>query len=70
VKNRLACDDERIRRWESGEVRWPSPAYRRALKEVTGLEPGQLGFVPHGQDRGLGTVARIGAAEAFRAEAE
>src|SRR6185312_9605667 len=31
-------------RWESGEVRWPSPPYRRALKELTALEPAQLGF--------------------------
>src|SRR6516165_6210354 len=46
VADRLACDEERIRRWESGEVRWPSPPYRRALKDLTGLEPGQLGFTP------------------------
>ena len=46
VADRLACDEERIRRWESGEVRWPSPPYRRALKELTGLEPAQLGFTP------------------------
>ena len=44
VDERLACDEERIRRWESGEVRWPSPPYRRALKELTALEPAQLGF--------------------------
>ena len=52
VDERLACDEERIRRWESGEVRWPSPPYRRALKDVTGLDPSQLGFIPHGQARG------------------
>jgi hypothetical protein len=32
VAERLVCDEERIRRWESGEVRWPSPVYRRALR--------------------------------------
>ena len=45
IADRLACDEERVRRWESGEVRWPSPPYRRALKELTGLDPAQLGFV-------------------------
>ena len=49
IADRLACDEERIRRWESGEVRWPSPPYRRALKELTRLEPAQLGFVPRDQ---------------------
>ena len=47
IAERLACDEEHIRRWESGEVRWPSPPYRRALKELTGLDPAQLGFIPH-----------------------
>ncbi len=68
---RLPCDEERIRRWESGEVRWPSPPYRRALKELTGLEPAQLGFVP--RDQAVPVLhggGRIGAAEAFRTEAE
>jgi transcriptional regulator with XRE-family HTH domain len=68
VTDRLACDEERIRRWESGEVRWPSPPYRRALKELTGLEPAQLGFIPSGQ--AAGQPARIEAADAFRSEAE
>ena len=68
---RLACDEERIRRWESGEVRWPSPPYRRALKELTGLDPAQLGFVPRTQaDTNKTAYTRIGAAEAFRSEAE
>ena len=49
VDERLTCDEERIRRWESGEVRWPSPVYRRALKDVTGLDPSQLGFIPNGR---------------------
>lgn len=69
VTDRLACDEERIRRWESGEVRWPSPPYRRALKELTGLEPAQLGFTPHTAAGGE-QPGRIQAADAFRSEAE
>jgi len=65
---RLVCDEERIRRWESGEVRWPSPVYRRALKDVTGLDPSQLGFIPKGQTAAPPT--RIDPAQAFRSEAE
>jgi tetratricopeptide (TPR) repeat protein len=68
VAERLTCDEERIRRWESGEVRWPSPVYRRALKDVTGLDPSQLGFIPNGQM--AAPPARIDAAAAFRSEAE
>jgi hypothetical protein len=68
VADRLACDEERIRRWESGEVRWPSPPYRRALKDLTGLEPAQLGFTP--ATAAGGQPARIQAADAFRSEAE
>jgi transcriptional regulator with XRE-family HTH domain len=67
VAERLLCDEERIRRWESGEVRWPSPVYRRALKDVTGLDPSQLGFIPNGQ---AAAPTRIDPAEAFRSEAE
>jgi transcriptional regulator with XRE-family HTH domain len=69
VADRLACDEERIRRWESGEVRWPSPPYRRVLKELTGLEPAQLGFTPHTAAAGE-QPGRIQAADAFRSEAE
>ena len=68
VAERLACDEERIRRWESGEVRWPSPPYRRALKELTALEPAQLGLTTG--SRTAQPPARIGAADAFRSEAE
>jgi hypothetical protein len=69
VADRLACDEERIRRWESGEVRWPSPPYRRALKELTGLEPAQLGFTPRPRDGETQSV-RIQPADASRSEAE
>ncbi|WP_179279092.1 hypothetical protein [Actinomadura mexicana] len=32
----LIGDEERIRRWERGEVLWPYPPYRGALEELTG----------------------------------
>jgi hypothetical protein len=70
IAERLACDEERIRRWESGEVRWPSPPYRRALKELTGQEPAHLGFVPRDQAAQGSASPRIEPAEAFRSEAE
>jgi hypothetical protein len=47
----IFCDEERIRRWESGEVLWPSKDYRKALEEVTQHTPEELGFVsPTGQN--------------------
>ena len=69
--DRLVCDEERVRRWESGGVRWPSPPYRCALKELTGLDPAQLGFISR-QHAALERPARsrIDAADAFRSEAE
>ncbi|KWW99050.1 hypothetical protein [Carbonactinospora thermoautotrophica] len=42
----LATDEKRIGRWERGEVRWPQPAYRRALKKLTGRPAQELGFIP------------------------
>ncbi|MEW2356219.1 hypothetical protein [Spirillospora sp. NPDC029432] len=42
----LLCDEERLRRWERGEVLWPHPPYRRALQELTGRGAEQLGFIP------------------------
>ncbi|HEY1918588.1 MAG TPA: helix-turn-helix transcriptional regulator [Streptosporangiaceae bacterium] len=48
----LYCDEERIRRWEAGEVLWPSTEYRKALSEVTHLDPQDLGFLPrYAQER-------------------
>jgi transcriptional regulator with XRE-family HTH domain len=46
IEKSLACDEERIRRWERGEVLWPHPPYRRALHELSGRSAGDLGFVP------------------------
>ncbi|KWW99159.1 hypothetical protein LI90_793 [Carbonactinospora thermoautotrophica] len=43
----LACDEKRIGRWERGEVRWPSPVYRRVLRAVFGVrDVAELGFRP------------------------
>ncbi|MGW0194444.1 helix-turn-helix domain-containing protein [Nonomuraea sp. NPDC003201] len=46
IKYNLACDEERIRRWEAGEVTWPREPYRLALTEVTHQDPEDLGFAP------------------------
>src|SRR5688572_402176 len=51
VKHSLTCDDERIRRWEAGEVSWPREEYRLALAEITHLDPEDLGFVPTRRSR-------------------
>lgn len=47
----LVCDDERLRRWERGEVLWPHPPYRKALQELTGRTAEQLGFIPPAKRR-------------------
>lgn len=44
VAEQLACDEERVRRWEAGEVRWPRTPNRLALTQLTGLELEALGF--------------------------
>jgi transcriptional regulator with XRE-family HTH domain len=46
IKYKLTCDEERLRRWEAGEVSWPREPYRLALTEVTHLDPEDLGFAP------------------------
>lgn len=46
IRHTLACDEERIRRWEAGEVSWPREPYRLALTEVTHLDSEDLGFIP------------------------
>jgi tetratricopeptide (TPR) repeat protein len=42
----LICDDKRISKWESGDVLWPRPEYRRALQDLTGRDAESLGFIP------------------------
>ena len=56
-RNSLTCDEERIRRWEAGDVLWPSADYRRALQEVTGLDLQELGFSPPSKHNGHKTIA-------------
>ena len=68
---KLFCDEERIRRWEAGEVLWPSAEYRRSLQEVTGLNPQDLGFTaPYGKS-GNGIIAASSvSADALQTENE
>ncbi|MFE0154160.1 helix-turn-helix domain-containing protein [Nonomuraea sp. NPDC059007] len=47
LHHHLTCDEERVRRWEAGEVRWPREPYRLAITDVTGKSPEDLGFVPN-----------------------
>ncbi|GIH91171.1 helix-turn-helix domain-containing protein [Planobispora siamensis] len=55
VAERLTCDPERVRRWETGDVRWPSTAYRLALTQLTGQRPEDLGFVRSQRDETVKT---------------
>jgi transcriptional regulator with XRE-family HTH domain len=67
----LVCDEERIRRWERGEVLWPHPPYRFALQELTGHTVEELGFVPPAQqkERRLIVANRMSPVDALQAEA-
>ncbi|MFF4624794.1 hypothetical protein [Nonomuraea jabiensis] len=71
ISERLTCDEERIRRWEAGEVRWPRSPYRLALTQLTGLQPEALGFL---QARQTGSrlieATAILPMDALRAEAD
>lgn len=51
IKHGLTCDEERIRRWEVGEVKWPHEPYRLAIQEVTHQDPEDLGFTPTRRSR-------------------
>lgn len=42
--NQLICHPKLIAKWETGEIRWPRAAYRRALRQLTGHDPTALGF--------------------------
>ncbi|WP_336216820.1 hypothetical protein [Nonomuraea sp. LPB2021202275-12-8] len=70
VAERLACDEERVRRWEAGEVRWPRTPYRLALTQLTGLEPEALGFTQNRQTGSRLIEAHVMPVDALRAEAE
>ncbi|MEU0571555.1 hypothetical protein ABZ297_40015 [Nonomuraea sp. NPDC005983] len=70
VAEGLACDEERIRRWEAGEVRWPRSPYRLALTQATGRQPEALGFSPNRSGSSRLIEASIMPMDALRAEAE
>ncbi|MFD8531370.1 hypothetical protein ACFV0L_28510 [Streptosporangium canum] len=71
IAERLNCDEERIRRWEAGEVSWPHTSYRLALTQLTGLQPEALGFRQNrrGQSR-LIEATVMPPMDALRAEAD
>ncbi|MEU1791978.1 transcriptional regulator [Streptomyces sparsogenes] len=52
------CTDRHVRRWVSGEVRWPWPAYLRPLTEIFDRTPQQMGFVPRGASSALPPATR------------
>jgi tetratricopeptide (TPR) repeat protein len=67
----LYCDEERIRRWEAGEVLWPSAEYRKALEEVTKHAPQELGFLPrYAQNRRELVAAKPVTLDALQTERE
>ncbi|MFI6991636.1 hypothetical protein [Nonomuraea wenchangensis] len=70
IAERLTCDEERVRRWEAGEVRWPRTPYRLALTQLTGLEPEALGFSQTKQTGSRLIEAHVIPADALRAEAD
>ncbi|MFF3445431.1 hypothetical protein [Streptosporangium sp. NPDC002721] len=71
IRESLACDEERIRRWEAGEVRWPHSPYRLAITQLTGLQPEDLGFRPNRRGAGqLIEATTVIPMDALRAEAD
>jgi hypothetical protein len=44
-----ACTDRHVRRWISGDVRWPWTRYLLPLQEIFGRGPEALGFIPRGK---------------------
>lgn len=41
-------DGRTVRDWKAGRVKWPNAATREALRQVTGLDATDLGFMPRG----------------------
>ncbi|WP_344052326.1 helix-turn-helix transcriptional regulator, partial [Planotetraspora silvatica] len=70
IKEHLAIDEERIRRWEAGEVSWPRTPQRNALAQATGLQPEELGFSQSRRTEGRLIEARVMPVDALRAEAD
>jgi tetratricopeptide (TPR) repeat protein len=69
-QDRLNCDEKRIARWESGEVRWPHALYRRALQELTGRDAKDLGFSRQQQDGHALVAVAAPPRDVLQAEAE
>ncbi|MFI2241124.1 hypothetical protein [Streptomyces chrestomyceticus] len=46
------CADRHVRRWISGEARWPCTTYLLALERVFGRPAQAIGFVPRGKHSG------------------
>ncbi|MCW2878332.1 MAG: hypothetical protein JWQ95_2432 [Sphaerisporangium sp.] len=70
ISDRLTCDEERIRRWEAGEVSWPHSSYRLALTQLTGLQPEELGFRQNRRGQTRLIEATVTPMDALRAEAD
>ncbi|SNT58790.1 hypothetical protein SAMN05216276_10714 [Streptosporangium subroseum] len=70
ISERLTCDEERIRRWEAGEVSWPHTSYRLALTQLTGLQPEALGFRQNRRGQSRLIEATVVPMDALRAEAD
>lgn len=45
------CTDRHVRRWTSGEVRWPWTRYLVPLQEIFGRDPEAMGFTPRKSSR-------------------
>ncbi|MER5757694.1 transcriptional regulator [Streptomyces sp. NPDC002082] len=43
------CTDRHVRRWISGEVRWPWTRYLHALEHIFGRPAQTIGFIPRGK---------------------
>jgi hypothetical protein len=50
----LRCGPELVAGWEEGRVRWPSPKYEVALRDLTGKDPAELGFIASRRPRRAG----------------
>jgi transcriptional regulator with XRE-family HTH domain len=70
-RDSLTCDEKRIAKWESGDVLWPRPEYRRALHELTGHDAETLGFIPpHRSSERTVLTGTVVPRDALKAEAE
>src|SRR5262245_35458530 len=61
---------ESIRRWEAGEVSWLRTPFRRALTQLTGMTPEELGFTQNRRTQTRLIEAHIMPVDALRNEAD